>query len=222
MGKLIVLEGVDGSGKSTHFRMLCSRLKNEGVDFRQLTFPRYSESSSALIKLYLSGEFGSNPSDVNPYAASTFFAVDRFASYAQDWRDYYEAGGILLTDRYTTSNAIHQGAKLSEKERADFFKWLYDFEFSLMGLPAPDAVVYLEVPLDISVRRIALRAEKTGTEADIHERDTAFLSSCIECGAQAADFFGWSSIPCLKNGIERTKNEKHEAVYSAVKAALNL
>ena len=221
MGKLIVLEGVDCSGKSTQFRMLCEKLSADGTDFRKLTFPRYSEPSSALIKMYLAGEFGEDPADVNPYAASTFFAVDRFASWAQDWRGFYEAGGVLLTDRYTTSNAIHQGAKLPRDARAGFFKWLYDFEFGLMGLPAPDAVIFLEVTLDIALRRIRHRAAKTGAEADIHESHADFLRSCIECGAQASESLGWTVVPCMKDGLEREREEKNSSIYDIVRAALD-
>ena len=107
MGKLIVIEGTDGSGKSTQFRLLTERLAGEGREFRQLVFPQYAEPSSALIRMYLAGEFGTNPSDVNAYAASTFFAVDRYASYKKVWGKWYEDGGLVVSDRYTTSNAVH-------------------------------------------------------------------------------------------------------------------
>ena len=131
MGKLIVFEGIDGSGKSTQSALIKDRLKNEGIEFFPVTFPRYSEPSSALIRMYLGGEFGENPDSVNPYAASCFYAVDRYASFQIDWRQKYEAGGLVIADRYTTSNAIHQGSKLPENERQAFFKWLYSFEFDL-------------------------------------------------------------------------------------------
>ena len=140
-GKLIVFEGIDGSGKSTQFKLLTERLEKEGVPFRKVVFPRYKESSSSLLRSYLSGEFGSEPGDVNAFAASTFFFVDRFASYKSDWGEYYKNGGTIICDRYTTSNAIHQGAKLPENELNDFLDWLYDFEFRLMELPRPDFVV---------------------------------------------------------------------------------
>ena len=129
MGKLIVIEGTDGSGKATQTQKLCQRLRDEGVSIRKLEFPRYMEESSALVRLYLNGAFGKRPVDVNAYAASTFYAVDRFASYRKVWKQYYEEGGIMLSDRYTTSNAVHQASKVSETERASFFRWLYDFEY---------------------------------------------------------------------------------------------
>jgi dTMP kinase len=127
------------------------------VPFARLTFPQYQEPSSALIKMYLNGEFGDSPEDVNPYAASTFFAVDRYASFMKSWREPYRSGSIFLTDRYTTSNALHQGAKLPENKRIDFFKWLYDFEFGLMELPKPDIVIYMDIPAHEAVKRIGER-----------------------------------------------------------------
>ena len=129
MGKLIVFEGTDGSGKSTQFTLLTKRLARENVDFRKLQFPQYLEPSSALIRMYLNGEFGDRPADVNPYAASTFYAVDRYASYQKVWKTYYAQGGVMLSDRYTTSNAVHQGGKVTGAEREAFFRWLYDFRF---------------------------------------------------------------------------------------------
>ena len=148
MGKLIVLEGTDGSGKATQTAALLDRLRREGVDCRKIEFPRYQEESSALIREYLRGDFGEKPSDVNAFAASTFYAVDRYASYQQDWGGYYRQGGPVIADRYTTSNAVHQGSKLQGKERTDFFEWLFDYEYRLLGLPKPDLVIYLDVPVD--------------------------------------------------------------------------
>ena len=144
-GKLIVFEGIDGSGKSAHYKRVCQRLENEGIEYDHIVFPRYDNESSALIRMYLGGEFGDNPADVNAYTASTFYAVDRFASYRKDWGKIYNAGGFILSDRYTTSNAVHQGAKLPDEELGEFFKWLYDLEHVKMGLPVPDHVIKLDV-----------------------------------------------------------------------------
>ena len=129
MGKLIVIEGTDGSGKSTQFRLLTQRLENENIAFQKIVFPQYSEPSSALIRMYLGGEFGTNPSDVNAYAASSFYAIDRYASYKKIWGQWYEQGGLVICDRYTTSNAVHQASKEPEDRRQEFLKWLYDFEY---------------------------------------------------------------------------------------------
>ena len=147
MGKLIVLEGIDGSGKSAQYRRLCARFEREGIDYHSIVFPRYDQESSALIRMYLNGDFGEKPDDVNPCAASIFYAVDRYASYMTDWKSAYEGGGIILSDRYTTSNAVHQGAKLPAAEQPAFFDWLYDLEYVKLGLPRPDLVIFLDVDL---------------------------------------------------------------------------
>lgn len=215
MGKLIVFEGIDGSGKSTQFKLMCTRFENEGVRFARLTFPQYQEPSSALIKMYLNGEFGENPEDVNPYAASTFFAVDRYASYMKAWRDIYRDGHvILLTDRYTTSNALHQGSKLPDNKRSDFFKWLYEFEFGLMELPKPDTVIYMDIPAEQAALRLKERQAATGTAADIHERDLGYLQACAHCGNQAAEFYGWQKINCFSDRTARSEHEIHEEIYT--------
>ena len=219
MGKLIVLEGIDGSGKSTQFGLLSVRLEREDVRFRRLRFPRYEEESSALIRLYLGGRFGSDPESVNAYAASTFFAVDRFASWAEDWRDYYRAGGLLLTDRYTTSNAIHQGAKLEGEAREEFFRWLYDFEFRLMELPKPDRVIYIDIPAERAIERLRAREAATGTGADIHEKDAAYLRKCRETGLAAAEYYGWNVVSAFSGGTGRSPEDIHEEIYSIIKGA---
>ena len=148
MGKLIVIEGTDGSGKSTQFRLLTQRLENENIAFQKIVFPQYSEPSSALIRMYLGGEFGTNPSDVNAYAASSFYAIDRYASYKKIWGQWYEQGGLVICDRYTTSNAVHQASKEPEDRRQEFLKWLYDFEYDRLGLPRPDLTLYLDTHRD--------------------------------------------------------------------------
>ena len=219
-GKLIVLEGIDGSGKSTQYQKLCQRLESDGTAFRKLVFPRYDKDSSALIRAYLGGEFGTRPSDVNAYAASTFFAVDRYASYMTEWRDYYEAGGLLLCDRYTTSNACHQGSKLSGEERRRFFDWLYEFEFGLLGLPRPSLVVYLDTEPDVSRRALRRREEATHTRADIHEQDLQYLSDSLSAGREAAERYGWQQVRCAANGEMRPVEDIHEEIYAAVSALL--
>ena len=141
-GKLLVLEGTDASGKSTQFERLCQALDARGIEYRRLVFPRYKDDSSALIRMYLGGQFGTHPDDVSAYTASTFFAVDRYASYQTEWKDYYENGGLILADRYTTSNAVHQASKLEGDEQKAFLDWLFDFEYRIMGIPAPELVFF--------------------------------------------------------------------------------
>ena len=156
-GKLIVFEGTDGSGKATQSRLLCEELTRRGIPFRKLEFPRYQEESSALIRLYLGGAFGDKPGDVNAYAASVFYSVDRYASYKQDWGAYYEQGGLVIADRYTTSNAVHQTGKLPPKQRDGFLDWLFDFEYRLLGLPEPTRVLYLDMPTEATEQMMRLR-----------------------------------------------------------------
>ena len=217
MGKLIVFEGIDGSGKSTQMKLLCDRLSAEKETFKRLTFPRYSEESSALLRMYLGGKFGSRPDDVNPYAASTFFAVDRFASYAEEWRDYYKNGGLLITDRYTTSNAIHQGSKLREGERDEFFRWLYEFEFGRMELPKPDVVLYMDIPLETAIAQMRKREAEKNTTGDIHETDNEYLLRCQSCGRHAAEVLGWHKIPCVNHGQMRPIEDIHNEIYNYIR-----
>ena len=200
MGKLIVFEGTDGTGKSTQFALLTKRLQSENIPFRRLQFPQYLEPSSALIRMYLNGEFGDDPNSVNAYAASTFYAVDRYASYQRVWKDDYAAGGLILSDRYTTSNAVHQGGKLEGAAREEFFSWLYDLEFCRMGLPKPDLVLCLDMPVEIAETLMRKRESDTGTKADIHERNDKYLHQCREVARQAAAYFGWTVVSCVKDG----------------------
>ncbi|MCI5625774.1 MAG: thymidylate kinase [Clostridiales bacterium] len=220
-GKMIVFEGTDGSGKSTQFKLLCDRVNREGKSFRQLVFPRYDQPSSALIRMYLGGEFGKNPGDVNPYAASAFYAVDRYASLKQDWGDYYQEGGLILTDRYTTSNAVHQGAKCSPEERPDFLRWLDDFEHNKLGLPRADLVLYLDMPTEKSIELLRSREASTHTKADIHELDTGYLALCRKSALQAAEILGWTVIPCVnERGELRTIEEIHQQLWALVQPML--
>ena len=221
MGKLIVLEGTDGSGKSTQFSRLTEHLRQDSVDFHQLVFPRYENPSSSLIRMYLGGEFGSHPSDVNPYAASTFYAVDRYASWCQDWGDCYRSGGLIVSDRYTTSNAVHQASKLPPEERNDFFTWLYSFEFDKIGLPKPDLVIFLDVPISFTEQMMRRREASTGTHADIHEQDLSYLRTCRETAGQAASFYGWKSVSCVRDGVLRPIDDIHNEIYSLVRSCIS-
>ena len=183
-GHLIVLEGTDGSGKATQTGLLSAALTAAGIPNRCLEFPRYDNDSSVLVRRYLSGAYGSRPEDVNAYAASVLYTVDRFASWAEDWREAYRAGMLLLADRYTTSNAVHQASKLPEEERPAFFEWLADLEYRKVGLPEPDLVLYLDMPVQLSGALVQSRA--AGAETDIHEKNAEYLRQCRICGRQAA------------------------------------
>lgn len=221
-GKLIVFEGTDGSGKSTQFQALCQRLEQMGRAFETLTFPQYAEPSSALIRMYLDGEFGSRPTDVNAYAASTFYAVDRYASYRKVWGGQYEGGGLILADRYTSSNAVHQAAKCPTAEREEFLRWLDDFEHEKLGLPRADAVIYLDMPTEQAVKLLRSREKETNTQADIHELDRAYLAACRTCGQQAAQVLGWKIVRCVDDeGALRQIGQIHEEIWSSLESLLS-
>ncbi len=195
-------------------------MEAEGNDFKRLSFPQYSEPSSAPLRMYLSGEFGSKPEDVNPYAASMLFTVDRFASYKKTWQDYYERGGLLLADRYTTSNAVHQGSKMRKTERKAFFKWLSDFEYGLIGLPAPDTVIFMDVPTEFAIEQMRKREADSSIKPDIHETDIEYLKKCSESAAEAAEYYGWIKIKCIENGAMRPIEDIHGDIFSVLKGML--
>ena len=200
-GKLFVLEGIDGSGKSTQFERLLARAAADGKALTGTTFPNYESVSGKLVSTYLSGAFGTRPGDVNAYAAASIFAVDRFASFKTDpWGAAYSRGESVLSARYTTSNAIHQASKLPKDEWTAFFAWLADYEYRDLALPEPDAVFLLDIPTETALEMINSRAARLGTSPDIHERDTAYLLHCAEASHAAAEFFGWTRIPVTQNG----------------------
>ena len=219
-GKLIVLEGIDGSGKSAQYRRLCARFDEMGMAYHHIVFPRYDQESSALIRMYLNGAFGAHPSDVNAYAASSFYAVDRYASYKKAWGQWYEQGGLVVCDRYTTSNAVHQASKEPEDKRQEFLRWLYEFEYDRLGLPRPDLTLYLDVPTDFTEQLLRHREQDTHTTADIHERNSAYLASCRRAGRAAAEYYGWTIISCTENGKMRSIEDIHEEIYRHVAACL--
>ena len=216
MGKLIIFEGLDGSGKGTQTDLLCQALRAKGEEPMQITFPDYESDSSALVKMYLSGQFGQKPDDVNAYASSTFYAVDRFASYKTRWGDFYRRGGLIVSDRYTTSNAVHQCSKLPPMHWDGFLEWLFDFEYKKMGIPAPDAVVYLSVEVEVSQRLIAERYHGDTNKMDIQEKDIEYLARSSAAAEYCARKLGWERIVCTKeeNGqrVMRSADEIHAEV----------
>lgn len=221
-GKLITIEAGDGSGKATQTKALYDRLLAEGYQVLKVEYPDYQSESSALVRMYLGGEFGQQAENVSAYGASTFFAVDRYASYLLKWRQAYEAGWIILADRYTTSNMVHQAVKLKDSaEREEFLTWLWDFEFGRLQLPVPDRVIYLDMPPEISDRLINSRAAKDSSrKKDIHEKDTSYLHHCYRAYNEVAEKYGWVKISCAQQGNLRTVQDIHEDVYQAVKEIL--
>jgi dTMP kinase len=204
MGKLIVIEGLDGSGKSTQLELLPAALQKNGINCRTVSFPDYESDSSALIKMYLGGKFGDKPTDVNAYAASAFYAVDRFASYKTNWGDFYHNDGTVIAGRYVTSNAVHQTSKLEKDKWKAFLDWLYDFEYNKMGIPVPDKVIFLDMPTNVSQKLLKNRYEGDDSKKDIHEKDKAYLDRCREAALFTAQYSGWSIISCGENGEPRS------------------
>ena len=219
-GRLIVFEGTDGSGKATQSRLLCEHLRRESIPYQNITFPRYGKSSAAMVREYLDGNLGKRPGDVNAYAASLMFSMDRYASYKQDWGAFYKAGGLVIADRYTTSNAVHQGSKLEGAAQAEFFTWLYDLEYDKMGLPKPDLVLCLDMPTELA----HLLREKRDTQGvgdrDIHEHAERYLARCRETARLAAKYYGWTLISCVKDGQLRSIEDIHEEIYRHIAACL--
>ena len=219
-GKLIVFEGTDGSGKATQAGLLCRHLEREGIPFREIDFPRYGKPSAAMVEEYLHGNLGKHPGDVNAYAASLFYAMDRYASWKQDWGTFYEDGGLIVADRYTTSNAVHQASKLPEEERKAYLDWLFDLEYRLLGLPAPDMVVYLDMPTELTEKMMRKREAVSGTQADIHEQDEAYLRRCRENANEVARLCGWTVIRCGRDGAPRTIEDIQSEVWEQVRTLL--
>lgn len=220
MGKLFVIEGVDGSGKATQSARLIKRLTAEGKNPVNLTFPDYDSDSSVIVKKYLAGEFGKRACDVTPKIASTFFAVDRYVSYKTKWENTYKNGEIIIADRYTTSNMIHQASKLDDiTEKEEFLEWLEDFEYNIYSLPRPDLTIFLDVPEEIGAELTKNRANKITGEIslDIHESDRVYIKKSYENSKFIALKYGWKIINCVKDGKMRTIEDIHEEIYSYVK-----
>ncbi len=217
MGKLIVIEGLDGSGKGTHTAAVYDKLVEMGIAVRRVTFPDYEQPSSTLVKMYLDGRFGKNPGDVNPYAASSFFAVDRFASYKSFWQEDYENGTLILCDRYTTSNIPYQMPKLPREQWDEFLMWLYDYEYEKMNLPKPDAVIYLDVPPEIAQKKMSERYNGDESKKDIHESDLDFQRSCYEAVRYASDKLSWIRIELTENGDMLSIEDNQKKVFGALK-----
>lgn len=220
-GKLIIIEsGTDGSGKATQTQKLYEKLILENINVKKITFPNYDSPACMPVKMYLNGEFGKDPKDVNAYAASTFYAIDRFASYKKEWGEFYNNGGIILSDRYTTSNMVHQAVKMHNPiERDQYLNWLYDLEFSKYGLPKPDCVIFLDLPPEISEKLREDRLNKfTGNkEKDIHEDNIEYLQNCYINSLEIAKKFNWEIVECNEGSSLKSIDEIHCDIYKKIK-----
>lgn len=218
MGKLIVIDGLDGSGKGTQTRLLEKYLLDKNIEAKRIDFPRYNTVGCALVESYLNGDLGKDPAATNAFAASLFFGMDRYYSYRSEWGEFYQKeNSVVLCDRYTTANAVHQLSKLDKKEWDSYLEWLFDTEYVKMGLPRPDSVVYLEMPVEVSAELIAKRSEKEGRKKDIHELDTSYLHTCRDAAMYAASKMGWTTIHCCKDGKIRAIEDIFEEILQILK-----
>jgi dTMP kinase len=217
MGRFIVIDGLDGSGKETQSLILKKRLEDMGMKVRYISFPQYENDSSLFVKKYLNGELGAHPEDTNAYAASSFFAADRYLSYRTDWKkDIDDEGTIVIANRYTTANAVHQLSKLEKNEWSGFLGWLWDYEFHKLGIPIPDSIIYLEMHPDISYRLIKSRSEETGRTMDIHELDNTFLYKSYEAALYASERLNWNRIRCYEGSEPLSREEIAERIASVL------
>jgi dTMP kinase len=220
MGRVIVIEGTDSSGKETQTKKLFERLKEEGLKVRKLSFPNYDSPACEPVKMYLAGAFGDKALDVNPYPVSTMFAIDRYASYKMDWEKFYNEDGIVVTDRYTTSNMVHQASKIEDEEKKNqYLDWLEELEYKKMNIPEPDMVIFLNMPVETAVKLMAERKNKiTGEEKkDIHEQDIGYLKKSYNNACEVAKKYNWKEIKCVENQRLKTIDEIGEEIYSVVK-----
>ena len=221
-GKLIVIEGLDGSGKATQAKHLAAALQQQGKQIREISFPNYDSDSSAPVRMYLSGAFGTEPGDVNPYAASSFYAIDRYAGMKQDWGAFYDSGGILIADRYTTSNAVHQCCKLPGAQWDAYLDWLFDYEYRLLGLPTPDLVVYLRLGIETSQRLMSERYHGDEKKKDIHESNLSYLEQAHLAADYCASKYNWKTVECAERGSLRCIDEIGADVWNMAARTIEL
>ena len=221
-GKLIVIEGLDGSGKSTQTALIKDKIEKCGKTIKQIKLPDYESESSALVRMYLGGEFGSDPSDVNTYATSLFYTVDRFANYTKVWKDDYLNGTVILADRYTTSNAVHQMVKLPKDKWDEYLLWLEDIEYNKVKIPKPDAVIFLDMPVDVSQRLMTERYSGDENKKDVHEANVAYLNACHESALYAADKLGWIVVKCSDGDNPRTIEEINNDIFKEIKSIVGV
>ncbi|QUH21882.1 dTMP kinase [Alkaliphilus sp. B6464] len=222
-GLIFCFEGLDASGKQTQVQKIFNRLKEEGHDVIRISFPHYESEGSALVKMYLDGKIGQDPEKINPYAVSTFYANDRFISFEKEYRKFYENGGIILCDRYTTSNMLFQASKITDlKEKDVYLDWLWDLEFNKFKLPVPDKVLFLDVPPEVSIKLMENRPNKYSgnKKKDIHESNKKFLKSAYDNAMYIVNKYDWHKVRCVKNDILRSIEDIHNDIYGLIKKSI--
>lgn len=223
MGKLFVIEGTDSSGKQTQLEELKRRFEKEKIEYKSVSFPNYESNSSELVKIYLSGELAENPKEISPYIVSTFYAADRYVTFKREYEKYYNNGGIILADRYTTSNMVHQAGKIEDaEERKKFLDWLWDFEFNLYGLPVPTQIIFLNMPTEYAIKLMKNRKNKFTNEEkkDIHERNLEHLKDAYNEALKVSKKYNWYEIKCIKDNRIRTIDDIHEEIFKEIKKFL--
>lgn len=217
---LIAVDGLDASGKKTQTELLAAAFREKGVKYRYISFPTYNGDYSALVNMYLSGRFGDDPEIVNPYAASSFFASDRYCSYMLDWKKDHDAGSVILADRYTSANAVHQLSKLPRDEYDGFLDWLTDYEYRRLQIPKPDAVIYLCLPPELSIKLLEKRCGETGAGKDIHESNREHLENSYKAALYSAEKLGWMKIDCSTGGEIRGIDDIHREIITRLRERL--
>lgn len=220
MRKLIIIEGLDGSGKSTQIKLLEEYLKSNEIIYKKIKLPDYDSPSSTLVKMYLGGEFSSSADDVNAYAAGAFYAVDRYASFNLGWKKDYESGALIIADRYATSNSIYQMEKIEESKWDEYLEWSEDFEYNKLSIPRPDCVIYLDMPVEISQRLMTSRYDGDENKKDVHEVNVDFLNKCRKSALYTAEKQGWKVIECSNGKEPYSVDEIHKKIIDIVKEEL--
>ncbi len=219
-GKVIVLEGLDGCGKSTQLVLAEKYLSERGIRYRTVSFPEYDTDSGRIISRYLSGVIHCE-GEIGAYAASGFYSSDRYISFVTDWKRDFDEGAVILCGRYSTSNLIYQSAKLPDEKREEFMKWQEDYEYNKLGLPRPALVIYLDMPLSVSQKLIIERSGGDETKRDIHESNLAFLKECEKCAYIAAELQKWSVVCCAEDGKPLPKEKVLELITKRIAEVLS-
>ena len=220
MGLFIDLEGLDGCGKTTQTELLCRRFEKENIKYKKIKLPDYESDSSILVRKYLNGDFGKNANDVNAFAASVLFAADRFASYTEKWKNDYQNGTLIFSDRYTPANALYQMTKLEPEDWDSYLEWLFDFEYNKIGIPEPTMVVFLDMPVEVSQKLMTSRYNGDESKKDVHECNVEFLHKCRESALYACKKYGWKVISCAENGELLSIETINDKIYEAIKPIL--
>ena len=217
-GKLIVVEGAcDGIGKSTQFGLLQEHLTQDGATVASHHFPSYNTFHGRPVEEYLHGTFG-KPSELSPYFVNSLYAQDRAVTWITGLKDIYDAGGIIVLDRYTTSSLIYQSSVIENpEERESFINYIYDYEYNKLGIPKPDLVIFLHAPFELVRELKSKRKENDGIKNDIHERDLMFMKNVSDTSISIANRFNWSYIECMEDNKMRSVEEIHEDIYKKVK-----